>query len=244
MRSGADSLKRITLELGGNDAAIVLDDADVEKVAAGLYDWAFFNAGQVCINIKRIFAPDALYDELCESIAERVRNTKVGDGLDPNPQMGPLQNAKQYAMAQGYLRAAEETGRILARGKVPDGPGYFIEPTLVTDIDDDNPLIAEETFGPVRAILRYADIEEAISQVNNTRYGLGNSVWGTDLERATAVAARLESGTTWVNQHFACPPTSPSVDANSPASGWSSVSTASTRSPIRRSSTSPRSRFR
>jgi acyl-CoA reductase-like NAD-dependent aldehyde dehydrogenase len=209
MRSGADTLKRITLELGGNDAAIVLDDADVDKVAAGLYDWAYFNAGQVCINIKRIYAPESLYQQLCDALAARVRATKVGNGLDPETDMGPLQNAKQYEAAKGYLRTAEQTGRILAGGGVPDRPGYFIEPTLVADIDDDNPLIAEETFGPVRTILRYSDIDDAIRRVNDTHYGLGNSVWGNDIARAAEVAARLESGTTWVNQHFALSPDVP-----------------------------------
>jgi aldehyde dehydrogenase (NAD+) len=209
MRSGADTLKRITLELGGNDAAIVLDDADVDKVADGLYDWAYFNAGQVCINIKRIYAPESLYEQLCDALVARVRATTVGDGLDPTTDMGPLQNPKQYEAAKGYLRIAEQTGRILAGGGVPDRPGYFIEPTLVADLEDDNPLISEETFGPVRTILRYSDIEDAIRRVNDTRYGLGNSVWGSDIARATAVAARLESGTTWVNQHFALSPDVP-----------------------------------
>ncbi|MFE7419984.1 aldehyde dehydrogenase family protein [Rhodococcus sp. NPDC057529] len=209
MRSGADTLKRITLELGGNDAAVVLDDADVEKVADGLYNWAYFNAGQVCINIKRIFAPDSLYDALCNALAERVRATKVGNGLDPDTQMGPLQNAKQFEAAKAYLRTAKETGRILAGGNILDGPGYFVEPTLVADIEDDNPLIAEETFGPVRTILRYHTLDEVIARVNDTHYGLGNSVWSSDTSRAAEVANRLESGTTWVNQHFALSPDVP-----------------------------------
>lgn len=209
MRSGADSLKRVTLELGGNDAAIVLDDADVEKVADGLCQWAYFNAGQVCINIKRIYAPDAVYDDLCDALASRVRAIRVGDGLDPDTDMGPVQNAKQYEAAQGYLRTAADTGRILAQAGVPEGPGYFVPPTLITDIEDDNPLIAEETFGPVRTILRYSDVDDAVRRVNETRYGLGNSVWGSDVSVAAGVAARLESGTTWVNQHFALSPDVP-----------------------------------
>jgi acyl-CoA reductase-like NAD-dependent aldehyde dehydrogenase len=209
MRSGADSLKRVTLELGGNDAAIVLDDADVEKVADGLCQWAFFNAGQVCINVKRIFAADAVYDALCEAMARRVNAIRVGDGMDPDTEMGPVRNAKQYDAAQGYLRVARETGRILAQGAVPDGPGYFVPPTLLTDIADDNSLISEETFGPIRTILRYSDVDDAVHRVNSTRYGLGNSVWGSDIQRATQIAGRLESGTAWVNQHFALQPDVP-----------------------------------
>jgi aldehyde dehydrogenase (NAD+) len=209
MRSGSDSLKRITLELGGNDGAIVLDDADVEKVADGLCQWAFFNAGQVCINIKRIYAADAIYEALCDAMARRVRAIKIGNGLDPDTDMGPVQNAKQYETAQSHLRTAQESGRILAQAAVPDGPGYFIPATLLTDVDDDNPLIAQETFAPVRTILRYADIDDAVRRVNETPYGLGNSVWGTDIDRAAGVASRLESGTAWVNQHFALSPDVP-----------------------------------
>lgn len=209
MRSGADTLKRITLELGGNDSAIVLDDADIRKVAEGIYSWAYANAGQVCINIKRIYAPESIFEALTEAIAELVRTTRVGDGLDPETQMGPLQNAKQYEAAKGWLRSAEESGRIVARGTAPSGPGYFVAPVLLADLDDDHSLISEETFGPVRTILRYSDLDDAVRRVNDTRYGLGNSVWGEDIERAAAVAARLESGTVWVNQHFALAPDVP-----------------------------------
>ncbi|MFC9362576.1 aldehyde dehydrogenase family protein [Rhodococcus sp. NPDC057014] len=209
MRSGADTLKRITLELGGNDGAIVLDDADVDKVVDGIYTWAYSNAGQICIAIKRIFAPASLYDELCEKLAERVRGTIVGDGLDPETQMGPVQNAQQYEAAKKWLDIANKEGEILAGGKVSDRTGYFIEPTLVADLDDDSELVSEETFAPIRAILQYTDIDDAVSRVNSTHYGLGNSVWGSDVERAAQVAGRLDSGTAWVNQHFTVTPDVP-----------------------------------
>lgn len=203
VRASADTLKRVTLELGGNDSAIVLEDCDIDKVADGIYKWAFANAGQVCISIKRIFVPESLYEPMCTALAERARATSVGDGMDDGTEMGPLQNAKQYEAAKRYLTMAKESGNVIAGGELMDGPGYFVQPTLVTGIADDNPLIAEETFGPVRPILTYRTLDEAIARANATPYGLGNSVWGNNLDLAAQVAQQLDSGTVWVNQHFA-----------------------------------------
>ena len=199
----------MTLELGGNDAAIVLDDVDVPAVAQELFKWAFFNCGQVCINIKRIYAPAAMYDELCDEIARLAKAAKVGDGTDPDTQIGPIQNAKQYDAVRGYLERAREDGTIIAGGNVIDRPGFFVEPTVVRDISDQSPLARQETFGPIRSILKYETVDDAIERANATSYGLGNSVWSNDLGRAMKVADRLESGTTWINQHFAIQPDVP-----------------------------------
>ncbi len=209
MASGSDTLKRMTLELGGNDAAIVLDDADVPKVAAGLFEWAFFNSGQTCINIKRIFAPASLYDSLCDELARLADASKVGPGTDPETDLGPLQNAKQFEAAKRSLEVAKRDGKVIAGGNVIDRPGYYVEPTIVRDIDDESELVAKETFAPIRPVLKYDDLDEAIERANASPYGLGGSVWGTDIERAADVADRLESGTTWVNQHFAISPDVP-----------------------------------
>lgn len=209
MASGAEGLKRIVLELGGNDAAIVMDDAVVEKAAKGIFTWAFMNTGQVCINIKRIYVPSAMYEEFCSAFAALARQARIGHGLDPETDFGPIQNARQYETARQYLELAREHGTVIAGGSAPEGLGYFIEPTVVRDIDETSPLVLEETFGPIRTIMKYDDIDDAIRRVNDTQYGLGNSVWGENLERAAAVADRLESGTTWVNTHFALAPDVP-----------------------------------
>lgn len=209
MAASAPRLKRLTLELGGNDAAIVLDDVDIEKTAKGLYTWAFANAGQVCVAIKRIYAPDKIYDELTSEIARLASETQIGHGLDPNTGMGPVQNAKQYAAASEWLRLASTHGKVIAGGALDDRPGYFVQPTVVRDIVEDNPLVAEETFGPVRSIVRYSDVDDAIARANSTPYGLGGSVWSSDVARATSVATRLDTGTSWVNHHFALSPDVP-----------------------------------
>jgi aldehyde dehydrogenase (NAD+) len=209
MAASSETMKRVTLELGGNDAAIVMDDADIPTVARGIFDWAFHNCGQVCINIKRIYAPASIHDAFCEEMAELARSTKVGPGIDPETEMGPIQNAKQFEAVKALLRGAHRDGEVISGGEVIDGPGYFVQPTLVRDISDDSSLVRQETFGPIRSILRYDDLEDAIERANATPYGLGNSVWGTDVERAAAVAARLESGTAWVNTHFALSPDVP-----------------------------------
>ncbi|MFF2027096.1 aldehyde dehydrogenase family protein [Streptomyces sp. NPDC058171] len=209
MASSAETLKRVVLELGGNDGAVVLDDADVSKVAKGIFEWAFWNSGQVCINIKRIFVHASQYDEFCDEFARLATDAKVGHGLDPDTEYGPVQNPKQLEAAKKALEIAARDGKIIAGGDVFDTPGYFVQLTVVRDIDHASPLVAEETFAPVRAILKYDDLDEVIEQVNGTEYGLGNSVWGTDVERATRVAQRLESGTVWVNTHCAVLPDGP-----------------------------------
>lgn len=209
VESGASSLKRVVLELGGNDAAIVMDDADIEKAADGVFTFAFTNTGQVCINIKRILVPRSIFDEFAEAFADRARKAVVGNALDPATELGPIQNARQFETVKSYLEVAKRDGTIIAGGNVIDGAGYFVEPTVVTNVDPNSSLINEETFGPVRTLIPYDDIDDAIALVNNTQYGLGNSVWGSDIDRAKAVAEQLESGTVWVNNHFVLAPDVP-----------------------------------
>jgi len=206
MASGAPTLKRIVLELGGNDAAVVLEDADVDQVAAQIFAWAYMNSGQVCINIKRIYVPDALYDRFCDAFAALANAAVVGHGLDETTQYGPIQNQRQYERVLACLELAKHDGRVIAGGQALPGPGYFVQPTVVRDIAESSRLVREETFGPIRSIMQYSSIEEVIERVNDTPYGLGNSVWGKDLDKATVIAGRLESGTTWVNTHFALAP--------------------------------------
>lgn len=209
MASAAGTLKRLTLELGGNDAAIVLDDVDPKQAAAGIFDAAFLNSGQVCIALKRLYVHASIYDELCGEIAALANSAVVGDGLDDNTQFGPVQNKMQYEKVCNYIADAKRNGRIIAGGDIPDKPGFFVPLTVVRDIADGTAVVDEEPFGPVLPIIKYDDLDAVIDQANASAYGLGGSVWSSNVERAMAVAARFESGTVWVNQHCAFGPNIP-----------------------------------
>ena len=203
--SVANTLKRLTLELGGNDAAIVLDDVNVKDVAPKIFFGAMVNTGQVCLAIKRVYAHESIYEELCTELAKLAEAAVVGNGLDAGTQFGPLQNKTQYEKVKGFLADAKERGRIIAGGTVPDGPGYYIKPTIVRDIPDDARLVREEQFGPVLPILKYSDIDDAIARANGTEYGLGGTVWSSNPERAYKVAVQMDTGTVWVNKHLDLP---------------------------------------
>jgi acyl-CoA reductase-like NAD-dependent aldehyde dehydrogenase len=202
MASAAATLKRITLELGGNDPAIVLDDVDVADAAGRVYRAATDNAGQICLAAKRIFVPSRMYDEFCGELVRHANAEVIGNGLDPATTMGPIQNAMQYARTRGYLEDAHRSGTVIAGGALIDGPGYFVQPTIVRDIPDDARLVREEQFCPVVPVLSYDDIDDAVARANSTEYGLGGTVWGRDLDRAFDIACRIEAGTVWVNQHM------------------------------------------
>jgi acyl-CoA reductase-like NAD-dependent aldehyde dehydrogenase len=202
LASAAATLKRVTLELGGNDPAIVLDDVDVKSTAKKVFFASFVNSGQVCMAIKRIYAHEKIYDELCEALAAEAKKAKVGNGLDATTELGPLQNKMQYDKVVGLIADTKKAGgKFLTGGEIPAGPGYFLPPTLVTDIPDDSRLVQEEQFGPIVPILKFSDVEDALRRANDTRFGLSGSVWTKDLKRGTEIAARLEVGTAWVNQH-------------------------------------------
>jgi acyl-CoA reductase-like NAD-dependent aldehyde dehydrogenase len=202
MQAATSSLKRLTLELGGNDAAIVLDDVNPRDVAPKLLAGAFFNCGQGCIVIKRLYVHDSQYEEMCEELARLARLIVVDDGIKPESQMGPLQNKAQFEKIKILLEDASKSGKIVAGGKPLARRGYFVEPTIVRDIGDDTRLVREEQFGPILPVLRYSDIDDAIARVNDTSFGLGGSVWSNDPDRACAVAARIDAGTVWINQHI------------------------------------------
>jgi len=205
MANAATGLKRLTLELGGNDAAIVLADARVDDLAPRIFQAAMLNAGQVCLAIKRLYVHDSIYEEMCRVLASLADAVVVGDGLDERSQMGPLQNQAQYDKVKGYLEDAHTRGVVIAGGKALDRSGYFVAPTIVRDIPDDARLVREEQFGPLLPVLRYSDVADAIRRANASDYGLGGTVWGTDLDQAYAVASQLEAGTVWINKHLDLP---------------------------------------
>ncbi len=209
MASVAKTLKRLTLELGGNDAAIVLDDVDPKDVAAKLFAGATMNSGQVCLAIKRLYVHDSIYDEMCGELGKLAKATIVDDGIKQGTEMGPLQNKAQFEKVKGFLDDARRHGKVVAGDGVLERKGYFIAPTIVRDIADDSRLVSEEQFGPVVPVLRYNDLDDAIARANDTDYGLGCTVWSSDPERALDVARKVDAGVIWINKHLDLPPDIP-----------------------------------
>ena len=204
--SGADTLKRVTLELGGNDPAIVLEDVDVRETAQAIFGNAFLNNGQVCLAVKRAYVHADIYDAMCGELARLAEAAVVDDGLQQGTQIGPIQNAMQFEKVKGFLEAAREEGTIVAGGDVMERAGYFIRPTIVRDVTDGDRIVDEEQFGPILPLIRFDDIEDVIARANASEYGLGGSVWSKDVNRAAEIASRIESGQVWVNQHIAIGP--------------------------------------
>ena len=205
--SAAPDLKRVTLELGGNDPAIVLDDADPAVVATAIFAGAFNNNGQVCSAIKRVYVPEALYDDVVEGLAAHARAIKVGEGTEEGVKLGPINNEPQYERVKELVADALSHGATaVTGGKAMDRPGYFFEPTILTGLSDGTRIVDEEQFGPALPVVPYRDLGDAIDRANATHFGLSGSVWGADTERAADVAAQLECGTAWVNTHLALAP--------------------------------------
>jgi acyl-CoA reductase-like NAD-dependent aldehyde dehydrogenase len=200
--TAAADLKRVLLELGGNDAAIVLDDADPSEVADVLFGRAFMNAGQICMAVKRVFVPESMHDELVDKLVEKARALRVGNGLDEQTEMGPLNNRPQFERVKALVSEAIDAGATAVTGGTPlEGEGFFYAPTILTGAAEWVRIVDEEQFGPALPILPYRDLAEAIERANATMYGLGSSVWSSNAGRAKAVAEQLEAGTTWINTH-------------------------------------------
>ena len=200
-RSAVDHLKRLTLELGGNDVAIVLDDARVADIADSIFRGGFLHNGQNCVGIKRIYAHETVYRDLCDALISRCEASVVGDSLNPEVTHGPLQNASHFEKAKIVLADAQANGLIACGGHVIDRPGYFMEPTLVTDIFEGSKLVDEEQFCPVVPIMKFKNDAEVVERANRSPYGLGSSVWSADNARAFAIAEQLETGMVWVNKY-------------------------------------------
>jgi len=208
--SAAPDLKRVTLELGENDPAIILDDVDPAAIADKLFWGAFGNNGQICSAIKRVYVPERLYDGVVEALAEKARTVKVGEGSKEGVQLGPINNQPQFDRVSELVADAIKGGaKAVTGGKPIEGGGYFYEPTILADISDGTRIVDEEQFGPALPIISYRDLDDAVERANATHFGLSGSVWSADPERAAAVAARLECGTAWVNAHLALAPHQP-----------------------------------
>jgi acyl-CoA reductase-like NAD-dependent aldehyde dehydrogenase len=202
MESASSTLKRLTLELGGNDAAIVLDDADLDSAAQSVFHAATLNSGQICFAAKRAYVPSSMYEEFCDRLAALAEGSVVGDGLQQGTSIGPVQNKQQFEKLKTYMEVARADGTIIAGGRISEGGGFFMDPTIVRDIPDDSRLVREEQFGPILPVLAYDDLDDAITRVNDSEYGLGATIWTSDPERAFKVAERIESGTIWINKHL------------------------------------------
>jgi acyl-CoA reductase-like NAD-dependent aldehyde dehydrogenase len=202
MGAASQTLKRLTLELGGNDAGIVLPDVNPKEIAEGLFWGAFINNGQTCAALKRLYVHESIYDEVCQELTNFTANIPVGNGLDENNIIGPIQNEMQYNIVRRLVDEAVASGaKVLIGANPEEGPGYFYPLTLLADVTDDMAVCHEEQFGPVLPILRYSDVEEAIVRANDSDVGLGGSVWTNDKAKAAEIASRMECGSVWINSH-------------------------------------------
>jgi acyl-CoA reductase-like NAD-dependent aldehyde dehydrogenase len=211
MEGASGDLKRITLELGGNDASIVLPDADVQKVAEQLFWSSFSNAGQVCIAAKRIYIHEDIYDDLSKAIADYAKTVVVGDGSQQGTGVGPIQNKKQYERVLDLIQDAKDNGyKFLTGGdKDPSGTGYYVPITILDNPPEDARIVAEEQFGPVMPLMKFASVDEVIERANNSEYGLAGAVWTKDTDKGVEIAEQLETGTVWINEFMQLSPFAP-----------------------------------
>ena len=212
--AAAHDLKRITLELGGNDPAIVLPDADPAAITEHLFRAAFENSGQVCVAIKRVYVPEQHYNRFADEFTRIAGTVKLGNGLDESSELGPVNNDRQFERVLDLIGDVRKRGGRIAVGGARHGEqGYFIEPAIVTDVPDDARLVSEEQFGPALPLLSYRDVDEAVYRANAGMFGLAASVWGDDTQRASEIGGELECGTVWVNQHL-------NIVPQVPMGGW------------------------
>ncbi|QDC11661.1 aldehyde dehydrogenase family protein [Oceanicola sp. D3] len=207
MQSVAPSMKRLTLEMGGNDAGIVLPDVDPAAIAEGLFWGAFINNGQTCAALKRLYVHADVYDDVCNALVDFAKTIPLGDPLDENSILGPISNQMQFDKVKALVDASKHQGRVLLGGA--PGEGLFYPPTIIADLDNSAPLVAEEQFGPALPIIKFEDVEEAIAMANDVEVGLGGSVWTTDTAKGQEIASRLECGSVWLNSHGMIQPNAP-----------------------------------
>ncbi|MCW3041370.1 MAG: Betaine-aldehyde dehydrogenase [Solirubrobacterales bacterium] len=200
--AGRTNLKRVSLELGGKSPNIVLDDADVAAAIAGSAQGIFFNQGEVCTAASRLYIHERLFDEVVEGVSKAAEAIKVGHGLDPETEMGPLVSSEQFDRVTNYLKVGPEQGaRATTGGSAIDGPGYFVQPTVFVDATNDQRIIQEEIFGPVVAAMPFADIDDLAAKANDSVYGLAAGIWTQNLSAAHKLASRIKAGTVHINTY-------------------------------------------
>lgn len=213
MESAAKDLKRITLELGGNDAAIVLPDVDVDAVAEQLFEGAFHNTAQVCVATKRLYIHADIYDRMRDRLHQLARELPVGDGAEQGNRYGPVQNEPQYRRVLALIDDARATGLTLLEGGPVPQQGYFVPLTLVDNPPEDSRVVTEEAFGPILPLLKFSDVDDVVARANDTEYGLAGAVWSNDIALAESIAHRLDTGTVWINQNLQSTPFTPLAGA-------------------------------
>lgn len=209
MKSATDTMKRVTMELGGKSPNIILPDADLSKAIPGVFSGIMANQGQVCSAGSRIFIHKDSYDYVVSELASLARNVKLGNGLDPETTMGPLVSQKQQDVVRGYINKGVSEGATAFAGSSYTGEGYFVEPTVFANVHDDMTIVKEEIFGPVVVAISYENLDEVILRANNSPYGLGAGVWTENLKNAHYVASKLKAGSVWVNCYNMTDPASP-----------------------------------
>jgi acyl-CoA reductase-like NAD-dependent aldehyde dehydrogenase len=205
--AAAPDLKRFTLELGGNDAAILLDDIDIPTIAQRLFWAAFINNGQICAGVKRVLVPEELHDDLVDALASCARTARIGAGTEERVQLGPINNRPQFDRVNDLVEDALASGGKAVTGGAPlDRPGYFFAPTILTGVAEGTRIVDEEQFGPALPVMPYTTVDEAVNRANATSFGLSGSVWSSDPDRAEQVATRLDSGIVFINDHLTLEP--------------------------------------
>ncbi|KAL8858194.1 MAG: hypothetical protein Q9178_005206 [Gyalolechia marmorata] len=213
MAAAAPTLKRVTLELGGNDPAIICDDVDIEAIIPKLATLSFLCCAQICMMIKRLYVHSSIYPRFMSALVEHTRTLKVGSGTDPDVFIGPVQNSMQYEKVKDMYAQIPKQGwtAVLGGQELPaddenrpagKGKGFFFQPTIIDDPPEDSRIVTEEPFGPILPVLKWTDEDDVIARANDSKMALGASVWSNDIDRANRMAKRLESGSVWVNSHF------------------------------------------
>ncbi|KAL2869000.1 aldehyde dehydrogenase family protein [Aspergillus lucknowensis] len=211
MASCAKTLKRVTLELGGNDAAIICDDVDIDAVIPQLGILSFLCTSQICMVIKRLYVHENIYDTFRAKFVAFVKALPIGPGTNPDVFFGPIQNSMQYEKAKNLFATikSENLTAILGGAEIPDSDGYFVSPAIIDNPPEDSRVVREEPFAPILPLLRWSDEEDVVARANGLEYGLGASVWTKDLERGRRIADQLEAGSAWINAHFEVKPFAP-----------------------------------